>query len=103
MAARKLKLPVRGVVENMSFFRGDDGKEYEIFGSGGGTRLANDLGVPLLGKIPIEPKLRVGGDSGTPIALSDPGSESALAFAEVAGALVGLGPTRRYRSELKIG
>ena len=49
-AARRLKLSVRGVVENMSWFTGDDGKRYELFGSGGGEALAHDLGVPLLGQ-----------------------------------------------------
>ncbi len=48
-AARRLKLSVRGVIENMSWFTGDDGRRYELFGSGGGARLASDLGVPLLG------------------------------------------------------
>ena len=52
-AARRLKLSVRGVIENMSWFTGDDGTRYELFGSGGGATLAADLGVPLLGRVPL--------------------------------------------------
>ena len=72
LMARKVKLPVRGVVENMSWFTGDDGKRYEIFGSGGGQLLADDLGVPLLARIPLVTALREGGDVGRPITLTDP-------------------------------
>ena len=60
--AEKVRLEVRGVIENMSWFTGDDGKEYEIFGSGGGQELADELGVPLLGKLPLTTALREGGD-----------------------------------------
>ena len=56
-AARKLKLAVRGVVENMSWFTADDGTRYELFGAGGGAQLAQDLGVPLLGQVPFLPAL----------------------------------------------
>ncbi len=65
--ATKVNLPLRGVIENMSWFTGDDGKRYEIFGSGGGAELAERLGVPLLGQIPLMPALREGGDIGVPI------------------------------------
>lgn len=101
-AARKLKLPVRGVIENMSFFTGDDGKRYELFGSGGGQALADALEVPLLARIPLVPAIRTGADDGKPVAVSDPGSEAALAFAALADALVALGPARVYRRELTV-
>ncbi len=65
-AARRLKLSVRGVVENMSWFTGDDGTRYELFGAGGGSTLAADLGVPLLGKVPLVNAVRQGGDDGLP-------------------------------------
>ena len=65
--AEKVELDVIGVVENMSWFRGDDGVSYEIFGSGGGQELADRLEVPLLGQIPLVPALRAGGDDGHPI------------------------------------
>ncbi len=60
-AARKLKLSVRGVIENMSWFTGGDGVRYELFGRGGGAQLADGLGVPLLARMPLVPELREGG------------------------------------------
>jgi ATP-binding protein involved in chromosome partitioning len=103
LMARKVKLPVRGVVENMSWFTGDDGRRYEIFGSGGGQLLADELGVPLLGRIPLVTALREGGDEGRPITLTDPTSEASLAFEALAKAVDSQGPSRIYKSELKIG
>ena len=100
--AKKVHLPLRGVIENMSWFTGDDGKRYEIFGSGGGAALAADLGVPLLGRVPLVPALREGGDEGTPITVSDPTSEAAQAFASLAKEIVSMGPARVYNPELKI-
>ena len=82
--AAKVNLPVKGIIENMAWFTGDDGKRYEIFGSGGGQLLADDLGVPLLGSLPLVPELREGGDNGTPITVADPDSEVAQAFRAIA-------------------
>ncbi len=101
-AARKLKLPVRGVIENMSWFTGDDGVRYELFGSGGGQALAADLGVPLLGQVPLVPELREGGDTGKPIVAFDPEAEASIAFAALAARLVSMGPGRVYRRELTV-
>jgi ATP-binding protein involved in chromosome partitioning len=101
-AARKLKLAVRGVIENMSWFSGEDGKKYEIFGSGGGAQLAQELGISLLAQIPLETKLRIGGDTGQPVIVSDPRSEVALAFRALAATVVAQGPARVYRQELKL-
>ena len=101
-AARKRKLAVRGVIENMSWFTGDDGTRYELFGSGGGQQLADDLGVPLLGKVPLVPALREGGDEGVPIVVSDPEGEAAQVFAHLAATIAGLGPARVYRRELTV-
>jgi ATP-binding protein involved in chromosome partitioning len=100
--ARQLRLPLRGVVENMSFFVGDDGHRYELFGSGGGQELADDLGVALLAQIPFVPALRVGGDTGLPILVSEPDSEVSAVFNALAAKIVGLGPARVYRSELSV-
>ena len=100
--ARKLNLPLRGVIENMSWFTGDDGKRYELFGAGGGESLAADLGVPLLGQLPLVPALREGGDVGLPITAVDPDGEAAQAFAAVAKEIVNLGAARVYKPELKI-
>ena len=101
-AARKLKLSVRGVIENMSWFTGDDDKRYEIFGAGGGARLAQELGIVLLGQIPLDSKLREGGDVGEPIVVSDPESEVAKAFVALAKTVAAQGPARVYRQELKL-
>jgi ATP-binding protein involved in chromosome partitioning len=101
-AARKLKLSVRGVIENMSWFTADDGTRYELFGRGGGQALADDLGVPLLGQVPLVPALREGGDEGVPVALRDPDGEAARAFDALAAALLAIGPARVYRRELSV-
>jgi len=101
-AAKKLKLAVRGVVENLSWFTGDDGTRYELFGSGGGQELADDLEVPLLARIPLVPAVRVGGDTGTPVRVADSGGEAALAFDALATRLEELGPARIYRRELNV-
>ncbi len=101
-AAKKLKLAVRGVVENLSWFTGDDGTRYELFGAGGGQALADDLEVPLLGQVPLVPALRVGGDIGVPVRVADPGGEAAQAFDALATRLEELGPARIYRRELNV-
>jgi ATP-binding protein involved in chromosome partitioning len=101
-AARRLKLSVRGVVENMSWFTGDDGTRYELFGAGGGETLAADLGIPLLGKVPLVAAVRQGADEGRPIVAVDPESETAQAFIAIADRLASLGPARVYRKELSL-
>ena len=101
--AEKVHLDVKGVIENMSYFTGDDGRRYEIFGAGGGQELAQKLEVPMLGQVPLVTDLRKGGDSGRPIVAVDPESEAALVITKIAERIdVELAPTRRYRSELKI-
>ncbi|MDQ3981449.1 MAG: Mrp/NBP35 family ATP-binding protein [Actinomycetota bacterium] len=92
--AEKTGLDVVGVVENMSYFRGDDGKVYEIFGSGGGQTLADRLEVPLLGQIPIDPDLREFADDGAPIVLQAPDSEVAQCLERTAKELVNLLPPK---------
>jgi ATP-binding protein involved in chromosome partitioning len=100
--ARKLKLPLRGVVENMSWFTGDDGRRYDLFGSGGGQALADELGVPLVGQVPLVPALRQGGDRGVPVTVVDPTGEAAQAFSALAKQIEQLGPARIYRPELRV-
>ncbi|HEY7917733.1 MAG TPA: Mrp/NBP35 family ATP-binding protein [Acidimicrobiales bacterium] len=101
-AARKLKLSVRGVIENMSWFTGDDGVRYELFGAGGGRQLADELGVPLLAQVPLLPLVRQGGDDGVPALIADPDSEAAAIFDQLATSLTELGPARVYRKELTV-
>ena len=101
--AQKVNLEVKGIIENMSWFTGDDGTRYEIFGAGGGQDLADRLEVPLLGSVPLVPELREGGDAGMPIVVSDPDGEAARAFTEIARQIaVELAPTRVYNPQLKI-
>ncbi|MDQ2754523.1 MAG: Mrp/NBP35 family ATP-binding protein [Actinomycetota bacterium] len=100
--AKKIHLPLRGVIENMSWFTGDDGTRYELFGKGGGEQLAAELGVPLLGQVPLVPALRAGGDSGQPITVSEPEGEAAAAFAAIATSLVKRGRGRVFRAELTV-
>jgi ATP-binding protein involved in chromosome partitioning len=98
-----VNLTVTGVIENMSWFRGDDGKAYELFGAGGGQELADALGVPLLGQVPLVPELREGGDVGRPITVADPTNEASKVFGEIARRLYeDLAPKRVYRKELRI-
>ena len=97
-----VKIPVRGVIENMSWFTGDDGKRYELFGAGGGEDLAKRLDVPLIGQVPLVPALREGGDEGRPITVTEPGSEPAEAFRSIAGWIDEHKPTRRRNPALKI-
>jgi ATP-binding protein involved in chromosome partitioning len=92
--ARKVNLTVTGVIENMSWFTGRDGFRYHLFGDGGGELLAKELRVPLLGRIPLVPELREGGDNGHPIVDSDPDSEAAQAMDAVAGRLLQMGVSR---------
>ena len=81
--AQKVNLEVKGVIENMSWFTGDDGKRYELFGAGGGDALAEVLGVPMLGQVPLVTELRAGGDAGRPIVLTDPAGDAAQTFAAI--------------------
>jgi Mrp family chromosome partitioning ATPase/predicted Fe-Mo cluster-binding NifX family protein len=81
---RQLELPVLGVVENMSGFSCPKcGEVVKIFGSDGGRAMAEEMGVPYLGTIPIEPEVVVSGDSGTPMVQSKPHSETAKAFGRI--------------------
>lgn len=101
--AEKVHLPVKGIIENMSWFTGDDGKRYEIFGSGGGQELADELDVPLLGQLPLVSELREGGDSGEPITVAHPDSEVAKAFQAIAHRIATeLKPKKVFSAELKV-
>lgn len=83
---QQLQVPVLGIVENMSYFIPPDmpDKQYDLFGSGGGEKMAQELGAPLLGCVPLEMPVRQGGDRGLPIVVEDPKSSSAKALREIA-------------------
>jgi ATP-binding protein involved in chromosome partitioning len=81
----RVAVPLLGIVENMSYFACPHcGKPSPLFGSGGGARLARELGAPLLGEIPLDPRVLEGGDRGTPIVATDPESPAARALLDVA-------------------
>src|SRR5262249_6337340 len=81
---KQVRVPVLGIVENMSFFLGADGKRYEIFGHGGGQKLAKEADVPFLGDIPIDPQVAQCGDQGDPIVHKLPDSPIAKAYLSLA-------------------
>jgi ATP-binding protein involved in chromosome partitioning len=91
----RVAVPVVGIVENMSYFICPHCEEkHQIFGAGGGKRLADELGVPLLAQIPFFPAVLSGGDVGQPIVVSEPQSPAAQALFDLAGRLSGLFPHR---------
>ena len=85
MMFNNMKVPVLGMVENMSYFIAPDtGSHYDIFGAGGAKQVASELGIDCLGQVPMEISVREGGDQGQPITVADPDSPSARAFREIA-------------------
>ena len=101
--AEKVHLPVKGIIENMSWFTGDEGTRYELFGAGGGQLLADELGVPLLGQLPLVTALREGGDDGRPITVTQPDSEAAQIFHSIAKRIATeLKPKKIFSPSLKI-
>lgn len=90
--ARRSFLPVVGVIENMAGFTTEEGKHYDLFGSGGGRALADDLGVPLIAQVPLDPLVVEGGDEGAPITDADPSAPSSQAFIAAAARLIELVP-----------
>ena len=85
--ARRSFLRVCGVIENMSSFTCDHGETYALFGSGGGQALADEIGVPLLGQVPLEPSVAAGGDAGAPVSLDGTGP-AADAFRAIARLII---------------
>jgi ATP-binding protein involved in chromosome partitioning len=90
--AAKVDLEVLGVVENMSGFTTPDGQRFTIFGEGGGQLLADELDVPLIGKVPLDQELREHADSGTPLVLEQPNSPAAIAIRDAARGIVAATP-----------
>jgi ATP-binding protein involved in chromosome partitioning len=90
--ARRSYMPIVGVIENMSGFTCEHGVTYDLFGSGGGSELADDLSIPLIARIPLDAAVVTGGDEGLPVTSADPNNPAALAFQRAAEILVGLVP-----------
>ena len=84
---QKLNTPIIGIIENMSYLELPDGKIMQVFGEGGGQRLADKYAIPLLGAIPMDSKLREGGDEGKPIVISAPDSKVAKLFKDISCSL----------------
>lgn len=84
---KKLSIPILGVIENMSYFIDSAGVRQELFGKGGGEKIAQYAEAPLLGQIPLHPAIREAGDAGTPVVQAAPDHPAAQAFAQVAEAL----------------
>ena len=102
LMAAEVDQQVMGVVENMAWFTGDDGKRYELFGSGGGAALAEEVGVDLMARIPLLPAMGRGADEGHPVSVAAPGSEAAEAFDRLAEAVIEKRPRIRTNPALVI-
>ena len=86
---RQVHVPIVGIVENMSYFVGDDGKRYDIFRHGGGRKLAGEASVPFLGEIPLDPRVVECGDAGEPIVSRYPESPIARCYLTLATTVAG--------------
>jgi len=91
--ARKLSLQIAGVIENMSGFVTPSGERFQIFGEGGGQHLADEIDVPLLGKVPLTMPLREHSDSGVPLVIEDPDDPAAQAIRHAARGVIALTPS----------
>jgi len=90
--ANKVNLEVAGVIENMAGFVAPDGERYQIFGEGGGQELADEIGVPLIAKVPLTMPLREQADAGVPLVISDPDDPAAQAIRQAARGLIAIFP-----------
>jgi ATP-binding protein involved in chromosome partitioning len=90
--AQRFDLEIAGVVENMSGFTTPTGERFTIFGEGGGQLLADELDVPLLGKIPLQEELRIGSDEGRPLVIDDPDAPASQALFHAARGLIAVTP-----------
>jgi ATP-binding protein involved in chromosome partitioning len=102
LMAAEVDQEVIGVVENMAWFTGDDGKRYELFGAGGGRSLSQELGVDLMAQIPLLPAMGRGADDGLPVVIAAPQSEAEEAFDGLAAAVIAKRPRVRTNPALVI-
>jgi len=82
---QKLNVPIAGIIENMSGLELPDGKIMDVFGSGGGEEMAKHYGISFLGKIPLDPEIRIGGDKGKPVVITSEKSKAAKMIKEISG------------------
>ena len=92
--AHKVDLEIGGVIENMSSFTTPSGERFAIFGEGGGQELADELDVPLLGRVPLTMPLREQADTGVPLVIEDPDDPASQAIRQVARGLIAMAPPR---------
>jgi ATP-binding protein involved in chromosome partitioning len=92
--ADKVSLEIGGVIENMSSFTTPSGERFTIFGEGGGKELADELDVPLLGRVPLTMPLREQADSGVPLVIEDPDDPAAQAIHQIARGLIAMSPAQ---------
>jgi ATP-binding protein involved in chromosome partitioning len=85
-------MPIVGVIENMAGFTTPDGQHFDIFGTGGGASLADELGVPLLASVPIDPGVATGADAGDPVVVGQPDSPAATAIIDAAARITEILP-----------
>ena len=98
----QVNIKVKGVIENMSWFTGDDGTRYYLFGAGGGADLAETLGVEMIGQVPMTIPMREGSDQGRPVMAVDPDNEASVVFARMAEWVESQKPSKRTHPELRI-
>ena len=84
----KTNIDIIGLIDNMSFFKGDDGKNYNIFGEGGVEKTAKEFSKDVLGKIPLHKDLRISADQGEPLTNSKPDHEISLIFKNIANKII---------------
>jgi ATP-binding protein involved in chromosome partitioning len=99
---RTMEIPVLGIVENMSYLELPNGERIDVFGHGGGAKLARDTGVPLIGSVPLDPIVREAGDSGVPVVTSHPESPVSLAFRMIAKELAAKISVRALKGETSV-
>ena len=101
--AQRYELEITGVIENMSGFTTPDGSRFTIFGEGGGQLLADELDVPLLGKVPLQEELRVASDEGLPLVIEDPDAPAAQALRHAARGIIAATPQERAELQERSG
>jgi ATP-binding protein involved in chromosome partitioning len=96
---QQVRVPVLGIVENMSYMLvPQTGQRIDVFGEGGGRRTAETMNVPFLGELALDPQVRIGGDSGSPVTLRGEGDTAADGFLAIARSVVAAPPSQKAPS-----